>query len=199
MRLGRVCRHWPSAQSWLALAGALCLLAGVALFSHAVWLQAKARLAQYLIADAWVKTLAGETRVRPWPWADTWPTARLTTPDDQVYHVLEGMSGQALAFGPARLSQGGFAGEPGSMVVAGHQDSHFRFLKHLKRGDLLRIQTAAGHEYVYRVRQLRIADSRREDIRVDPDRDELILITCYPFGAGHYGSPHRYVVKADPA
>ncbi|WP_231882596.1 hypothetical protein, partial [Oleiphilus sp. HI0061] len=41
---------------------------------------AKAWLSQYLIEQAWSRTLLGEERVRPWPWADTWPVAELSVP-----------------------------------------------------------------------------------------------------------------------
>ena len=55
------------------------------------WIYVKARLAQVLLQRAWADTLAGQRDVKPWPWADTWPVARLVVPSlgiDQI--VLEG-------------------------------------------------------------------------------------------------------------
>src|SRR5688572_1545522 len=57
-----------------------CLGAGLWQFGQGIYIHLKARLAQYLIADAWRKTLTGARAVKPWPWADTWPVARLEAP-----------------------------------------------------------------------------------------------------------------------
>lgn len=180
----------------MAIGLALAALLGAgALSAHAVWMQAKAWLAQHLIADAWRETLAGEQAVRPWPWADTWPVARLTTPDGDPLYVLSGLSGHALAFGPARPAAGPAAGEPGTTVIAGHKDSHFRFLRTLAVGQVFTIQTASGQTLRYRVQRTRIADSREESLPVHPERDDVVLVTCYPFGAGRYDSPLRYLVR----
>ena len=181
---------------WAAVLAAGCLLASAALFGHAGWMQAKAWLAQQLIAQAWSQTLAGESRVKPWPWADTWPVARLTTPAGDRLYVLAGMTGHALAFGPARMAASHPPGRAGSTVIAGHKDSHFRFLEGVERGQRLRVQTPAGRVYDYRVEAVRVADSRAERLVLDHSADELMLITCYPFGAGDYDSPLRYVVRA---
>lgn len=180
-----------------ALLATVLLLAGGAVLARAGWMQAKAVLAQYLIHNAWSRTLAGAEQVRPWPWADTWPVARLTTPDGEHLYVLEGLTGHALAFGPARLAAGYQAGRAGTMVVAGHKDSHFRFLRNLEHNDLLRVQTASGQQYGYRVRALRVADNRVDQMELDHERDELMLVTCYPFGSGDYDSPWRYIVRAE--
>ena len=64
----------------------------------------KAAVAQQLLHAAWQRTQAGEREVRPWPWADTWPVARLLAPAQNVdLIVLEGASGRILAFGPGHV------------------------------------------------------------------------------------------------
>ena len=70
------------------------------------WIYVKARLAQVLLQRAWAGTLAVQYQydVKPWPWADTWPVARLVVPSlgiDQI--VIEGAHGRTLAFGPGRV------------------------------------------------------------------------------------------------
>jgi sortase A len=73
-------------------------------FGAAAYIHAKALLAQALLARAWDRTLAGERAVRPWPWADMHPIARLRAPaHGRDLIVLDGASGQALAFGPAHI------------------------------------------------------------------------------------------------
>ena len=51
------------------------LLAGVGAWQvgEGAWIYFKAELAQHLLQQAWARTQAGESDVKPWPWADTWP------------------------------------------------------------------------------------------------------------------------------
>ncbi|MFP6625625.1 MAG: sortase, partial [Deltaproteobacteria bacterium] len=93
----------------------------------AVYIHAKAELSQVLLKRAWARTLEYGEPSRPWPWADTWPVARLRVPRlgiDQV--VLAGASGASLAFAPGHLSGTASPGETGSTVISGHRDTHFR-------------------------------------------------------------------------
>ena len=70
---------------------ALLIALGGWQFGHGAWIQAKAWLAQVLIAQAWQRVLAGEVHAKPWPWADTWPVARLSVPSLGIErYVLEG-------------------------------------------------------------------------------------------------------------
>ena len=54
------------------------------------WLYVKAGLAQYLLQRAWSRTTAGETAAKPWPWADTYPVARLTVPSMRIDSIACG-------------------------------------------------------------------------------------------------------------
>src|SRR5215510_8497445 len=84
----------------LAYAFALLLLvAGMWQLGGGIYIRAKAILAQILVRDAWERTLGGERRVKPWPWADTWPVARLEVPEQRVdLFVLAGANGRTIAF-----------------------------------------------------------------------------------------------------
>ena len=181
----------------LLLAG---LLAGLALWQlgEAAFIHAKARLAQHLIAWAWERTLTGETSVRPWPWADTWPVARLVVPSAREdLFILAHAAGRSLAFGPGHLDGTAMPGSSGRSVVSGHRDTHFAFLQDLKPGDVLRLQTVDGFWHEYRAETGQILDSRRERIRLDPIHgSELMLVTCWPFDALVPGGPYRYLVPA---
>src|SRR5690348_1338446 len=97
---------------------ALILFAGFSLTARAMYLHAKAELASMLIHRAWSKTEADGKPHPPWPWADTYPVARLRIPRldyDEV--VLEGATPRTLAFGPARLFSGAGLGEPGNVEL----------------------------------------------------------------------------------
>lgn len=134
--------------------------------------------------------------MRPWLWADTWPVARLLTPDGAQHYVLDSVSGEALAFGPGWLPVSVAPGEPGTTLIAGHQDSHFAFLNNVKPGDRIQVQNRSGHTFVYRVATTRIVDSRKERMSLQYHTAELQLVTCYPFNSLHSGGPLRYVVTA---
>ena len=161
------------------------------------YIPAKAWFAQELMQRAWLRASAGEDRAAPWPWADTWPVARLTAISHDVdLIVLAGGSGRTLAFGPGHLGASALPGEIGNMVIAGHRDTHFAFLQEVRRGDRLGIESFGGATYVYEVTGLDVVDSRRGSLVLDTDVSALTLVTCYPFDALEPGGPLRYVVTA---
>ena len=82
-------------------------------FGQGVYIYAKAELAQYLLASAWEESKKTHQPIKPWPWADTWPIARLQVPTHNVdLIVLAGDSGRQLCHRPARESCGGPAPRP---------------------------------------------------------------------------------------
>lgn len=182
------------ARRWL---GGALLLAAALMALQAAWLPAKAALAQGLLESTWERTLAdGQTR-RPWPWADTHAVAKLTSPRLGVSQVvLAGDSGRSLAFGPGWAESSAPPGAAGTVVVSGHRDTHFRWLQDLRDGDVLDLQSRQGRRR-YAVESTRVADSRREHI-TPTDRDQLLLVTCWPFDATARRGPLRYVVTLRP-
>lgn len=175
----------------LSLAGLLGLA------GWASWLDGKAWLAQHLIAHAWQTTLEQGEPQRPWPWADTWPVAQLTTPDGKTLYVLESTSGEALAFGPGRLAGG--IGSDQALTLAGHRDTHFAFLQTLNPGQPLAVQLADGSQQHFQISRQQVINSQHHPLHIPRDDQQLILITCYPFGALTPGGPLRYVVTATSA
>jgi len=173
----------------------LCL--GFWQFGQGAYIPAKAWLAQELMQRAWVRAGAGEERATPWPWADTWPVARLTAKQRDVdLIVLAGGSGRTLAFGPGHLSASAMPGETGNAIIGGHRDTHFLFLRKLEVGELLGMETTRGQRHIYKVVGIDIVDSRRGSLVLDTDAAMLTLVTCYPFDALEAGGPLRYVVTA---
>ena len=177
----------------------VCLLAvGLWQIGEGSWIYAKAGLAQLLLHRAWSRTLAGEAHVKPWPWADTWPVARLIVPTHHIdLIVLNGAYGRTLAFGPGYAESSAFPGSTGTTILTGHRDTHFQFLKRLTQHDEIVIETAGGKNRRYLIRDIRIVDSREVSIWLGPGADRLILVTCYPFDAIVAGGPLRYVVTAE--
>jgi len=172
----------------------LCL--GFWQLGQGAYIPAKAWFAQELMLRAWDRAAAGQANPAPWPWADTWPVARLLARSGDVdLIVLAGGSGRTLAFGPGHLSASSLPGQRGNSVIAGHRDTHFRFLQHLALGEQLQVETADGFEYDYTVVDIDIVDSRRNGLLLDTDGSMLSLVTCYPFDAIEPGGPLRYVVS----
>jgi len=184
----------------LALAAA-ALLAGLGLWQlgGAALIHGKAWLAQVLLESAWQASLAdGGRAVRPWPWADTYPVARLRVPAlgvDQI--VLAGASGRSLAFAPGHLDGTARPGAEGHSIVSGHRDTHFRFLERLAPGAMIELQRPDGLWRQYRVTESRVIDARRARLSAGDGRAALTLVTCYPFDALVPGGPLRYLVFAE--
>lgn len=162
--------------------------------ARASWIEAKAWLAQQLIERAWQQTLTQGGPVKPWPWADTWPVARLDTPAGESLYVLESGSGQALAFGPGRIRP--IDPDSRGLLIAGHNDTHFQFLQDIAPGETIRMQNPDGNSLSYRISGMRVVDSRLEPLLPPGHEDELMLISCYPFRSAPSGGALRYVVYA---
>jgi sortase A len=171
---------------------------GAASVGNGLYIYAKARVAQALLHSAWAKTQASGTAVKPWPWADTNPIARLQAPaQDADLLVLAGASGRTLAFGPGHLDGSAAPGDSGNAVITAHRDTHFRFLERVARGEPLIIERADGSQRHFAVRRIYVADFRELKIPRDTAVPTLTLVTCYPFDAINPGGPLRYVVVAE--
>jgi len=181
-----------------SLVGAgLLAVAGLGMIGHGLYIPAKAMVAQVLLDRSWTSARAGRAAA-PWPWADTRPVARLLVPRLRRSQILlAGAHGRSLAFGPGHVSGTALPGRRGHSVVSAHRDTHFAFLRDLRRGDLLVVEAPDGRHRAYRVSDLRIMDTRRDDLVHDPAADRLTLVTCYPFGAWRAGGPLRYLVSAE--
>ena len=186
--------------SWLKSLALTFGVAGAACIGGGLYIPAKAALAQFLLERAWAKTQAGESSVKPWSWADISPVAEIEIPRlHRRAIVLEGASGEAMAFGPGHMPNTPMIGGAGTAIIAAHRDTQFRFLGDLKPGDAISATTAEGRRSSYRVVAMRVvrADASGLDpMDKGPTGSRLALVTCYPF-SGVLHSPLRYVVVAD--
>ncbi len=178
------------------IAAALAL-AGAALFGNGVYLFAKARVAQLLLARAWTRTLGGAREVKPWRWADTWPVARIEFPRQRRSAiVLAGASGRTMAFGPGHIDGTAMPGERGNCAISAHRDTQFAVLRDVAPGDAIIVQARDGRRVRYRVDAARVVDRLDTSVLEPTAARTLTLITCYPFDAVVPGGPLRYVVVA---
>ena len=198
---GRVREHDPRRQPpWrrnLARLPFLLLAAlGLVLIGQGAIVPAKAWLAQILLDRAFAQSRAQHRPIKAWPWADAVPIARIGVPRLGVEEiVLSGGSGEAMAFGPTLLPGGARLGERGTAVLAGHRDTHFRFLAGLRPGDIILVETSDGRTLRYRAEGGRVVRKDRFGIDRLIHQPRLALTTCWPIGGSGRG-PWRYVVSA---
>ncbi|MCW8963514.1 MAG: class GN sortase [Gammaproteobacteria bacterium] len=174
------------------------LFLGLAEFGYGAWIPAKAWLSQVLLTHAWQETLENGQSNKPWPWADTWPVLRFThEPSSTNLLVLQGDSGQALAFGPGLTSQSPMPGSTGNTIISAHRDTHFGFLQQAKAGDMIELQDRQGNHYQYQLIAMDIVDSKTTQLQIDTPDDRVTLVTCYPFNQITTGGSLRYVVTGE--
>ncbi|MGI9343889.1 MAG: class GN sortase [Gammaproteobacteria bacterium] len=179
----------------LLLVAAITLTASQ--WSEAGMIRAKAWLAPILIERAWTDSQTHDVNVKPWPWADTWPVARLLVPRlDIEQFVLAGANGASLPFGPGHIAASSLPGAAGTIAVAGHRDTHFAFLDRLTAGDVVVLEGRDGRRHRYRVRERMIVDSRTNAMQLGDQAEHLLLVTCEPTSALSARGPWRLVVAA---
>ncbi|MBU1390867.1 MAG: class GN sortase [Gammaproteobacteria bacterium] len=185
-------------------------LIGATLLGKGLYMQAKAHFAQYLIEQAWTKTLADGQSHKPWSWADTYPVAKLSIYREQAakndieaelndsLYVLAGASGRNLAFGPSLVLSSAPAGQKGNTVIAGHRDTHFAILNGMTVGRRLSLQTLKGNHIIYEVVATQVVHETETQFMAPSADNRLTLITCYPFDTLQGGAELRFVVQAIP-
>jgi sortase A len=185
----------------LKKAGLLLLIIGsLILLGKGSWIHAKALLAQHLIAQSWEQQQGGADRVKPWSWADTWPVARLRVPALGVdQYVLAGASGRVLAFGPGHVNGTARPGSQGNVVISGHRDTHFRWLRDVQDGDHIELDLTDGRKQQYVITQRQIVSEKDSWVLEQKTGSILRLLTCYPFDSMVPGGSQRYLVTAVPA
>ena len=168
----------------------------------ASWIQGKAIIAQQLLNHSWNKSLNDLTddkkpkTHKPWPWADTWPVAKLIVPQHNIEQIiLAGDSGNSLAFGPGHSFTSAKPNTSGTTIISAHRDTHFRFVKDLKINEMIFIQTT-DKTMTYQVYEIKIVNSKTFKLQPVRDRQTLVLVTCYPFDSLASGDSLRYLVYA---
>ncbi len=135
--------------------------------------------------------------MKPWPWADTWPIAKLTGQHwRRDLYVLADGTGRSLAFGPGHVVGTVLPGEPGLSIIGGHRDTHFTALRDAKRGETITLETIDGRTHRFRIEAFAIVDTNNAWMELEGETPRLALVTCYPFDAIVPGGPLRYVVSA---
>ena len=131
------------------------------------------------------------------PGADPFVLGRIEIPRIGVSAIVrEGDDDTTLAVAVGHIPGTARPGERGNMALAGHRDSFFRALRHIRVHDTIRISTA-GRRYEYRVDATEVVAPEATEVLDQTGAAVLTLVTCYPFEyVGH--APNRFIVRASP-
>jgi len=136
---------------------------------------------QRLITFAWERTLQGESEAAPWPGFDSRPVAKLSVARlNKNLVILEGTSGDVLSLAPGWSRGTDVPGMPGVSLITAPRDTHFSFLRNLRPGDILRLQTVAGSRD-YTVEELKIVMENDLQVSREDGDSVLLLSTWLPF------------------
>lgn len=163
----------------------------------ALFIPAKAFVAQIMLERAWQAKLEGKAEAKPWRWADFQVVAKLEFPQQKKSRiVLSDGKGESLAFGPSHLTGTPYPGFPGVTVIAAHRDTHFAFFKNVKIGDEFSLTTKDNKKLHYRI----IADEvvLWDNSMIDPYEPgyKIALVTCWPLN-GKFRGDERYILWAE--
>jgi sortase A len=108
--------------------------------------------------------------------------------------VVEGDDDATLEEAVGHLPDTVMPWERGNSALAGHRDTFFRPLQHVKPGDEVRLTSPRG-TFIYRVEDAHVTTPEDIGVLAQTTSPVLTLLTCYPF---HYvgSAPERFVVRA---
>jgi sortase A len=123
------------------------------------------------------------------------PLGRIEIPRLEVAAIVRaGSDARTLQLAVGHIPGTALPGERGNMGLAGHRDTFFRRLEHIKPDDAIRVVTPDGH-FTYRVERTVVVEPEDVWVLAPTDEDTLTLVTCYPFT--FVGSaPQRFIVRA---
>jgi sortase A len=109
--------------------------------------------------------------------------------------ILHGDSPELLRRGVGHLPETPMPGEWGNVAIAGHRDTFFRPLRHIRAGDVITLHIFSGGTFQYQVESTSVVSPSDMEVLRPSNRRELTLVTCFPFD--YVGpAPNRFVVRA---
>lgn len=175
---------------WLLLAFSLsCLVA-------AFWLH---REAKFFEGDGFQSSDLAGSEISDRRFVEGTPIARLRLDRVELETVVaEGASARVLRRSAGRLASSGSiladGTVRGNVVLAAHRDTHFRPLEDVEAGDVLELEGPDGLAR-YLVDWTRVVAPDDVWVTEQRGRDELTLVTCYPF-RWIGPAPDRFIVRA---
>jgi sortase A len=108
--------------------------------------------------------------------------------------VAEGVDDATLRRAVGHFPQSSTPEKEGTVALAGHRDTFFRSLAHIRLHDQINLETPNG-VYRYQVIRTEVVTPDHTELVRSSSQSDLTLVTCYPFHyLGH--APDRFIVQA---
>lgn len=108
--------------------------------------------------------------------------------------IMEGIDNRTLRRAVGHFPGTALPGRQGNVAIAGHRDTFFRALRHIRKDDEITLTTLTG-SYRYRVVATKVVEPEAIEVLDNSDDAILTLVTCYPFDfVGP--APRRFIVRA---
>lgn len=193
MRIGNGTMTTPVRWGSALLGATLCFITWQVSQGNSVY--AQAWVAHGLLHTAWVRTQASGRQIKPWPWANTWPLARLSVPRLNLEQIVLARASEGISpFALGHLDSSVLPGEAGNSVLSAHCDTYFSFLKALKPGDLLELESLHSGRWRYQVSAIYVVDKSSTFLLEPSLRRRLTIISGYPCTGE---DNRRYVIVAE--
>ena len=169
------------------------MAAALILLARASEVPLKALMGQFMLRDVWEKTIATGNEFKPWPSADFRVTGELTIPRlglSQI--VLDRASGEAMSWGIGAVSSD--SSSTNAIILAGHRDTHMKFMAKLRIGDLVHFQASDAPLQTYKLIESMVLATPQLNVEDSFEKaSQIILTTCWPFN-GTQQSPERFIL-----
>ena len=123
------------------------------------------------------------------------PFGRISIPRVGVSAIIEeGADESTLRRAVGHFPESHALGERGTVALAGHRDTFFRGLAHVRLNDLIVIETPRG-TYKYQVVHTSVVQPTDIQVLRSSPLSDLTLVTCFPFR--YIGpAPERFIVQS---
>ncbi len=109
--------------------------------------------------------------------------------------VRAGSDARTLQLAVGHIPGTSLPGQAGNVGLAGHRDTFFRRLQHIRTDDQIRMITPEG-TFEYKVSRTDVVEPSDVWVLDDTGHSVLTLVTCYPFS--FVGTaPQRFIVRAE--
>jgi sortase A len=182
----------------LTLIGLILIAMGLIYFAKASAMPIKALIGDLRLNYVWEEALKTGKPKPPWSGADFLPIGQIKIPKLGISRiVLNSASGEAMTWGIGKVSSSSEVEVTTTSVLAGHRDSHMRFLSKLQIGDQVEYQLINGIKKTYVIREIKIVRNASYLLPItEKNNDILVLTTCWPFNAVVSG-PERFILTAE--
>ena len=169
------------------------MAAALILLARASQVPLKALAGQFMLRDVWKQTVTSGNELKPWASADFKVTGELTIPRlglSQI--VLDRTSGEAMSWGIGAVSSD--LSTTNAIILAGHRDTHMKFMAKLRIGDLVHFQASDASLQTYKIIKSMVLETPQLNVEDSFEKaSQIILTTCWPFNGTQQGS-QRFIL-----